>query len=68
MLKLDKLDNRAISEEIQEKLFSIIKNSKSDAQVFSDFRHGIFNALSINNLIKAINNKAFKVADSQVAT
>ncbi|PPR41468.1 MAG: D-beta-D-heptose 1-phosphate adenylyltransferase [Alphaproteobacteria bacterium MarineAlpha5_Bin12] len=68
LLKLDKLDNRAISEEIQEKLFSIIKNSKSDAQVFSDFRHGIFNALSINNLIKAINNKAFKVADSQVAT
>ena len=36
--------------------------------IFSDFRHGIFNGLSISNLTKAINKKTFKVADSQVAT
>ena len=36
-------------------LDSLVKKSNADAQIFSDFRHGIFNALSINSLTKAIN-------------
>ena len=45
----------------------IIK-SKSDAYVFSDFRHGIFNRDSISFLSSCIPPKSFKVADSQVAS
>jgi len=36
--------------------------------VFSDFRHGIFNAITIPELIKAIPDGVFRVADSQVAS
>jgi hypothetical protein len=36
--------------------------------VFSDFRHGIFNRDTIPHLTKALPPKAFKVADSQVAS
>ena len=68
LLKLDTLDNRAISQEILEELDRQIKQIKSDAIVFSDFRHGIFNALSVPVLTKAIPANKFKVADSQVAS
>jgi rfaE bifunctional protein kinase chain/domain/rfaE bifunctional protein nucleotidyltransferase chain/domain len=68
LLKLDTLDNRAISQEILEKLESFIKETPADAVVFSDFRHGIFNALSVPTLTKAIPTDIFKVADSQVAS
>jgi len=36
--------------------------------VFSDFRHGIFNKHTITDLIEAIPDGAFRVADSQVAS
>jgi sugar/nucleoside kinase (ribokinase family) len=36
--------------------------------VFSDFRHGVFNRRTIPKLIKAIPQRVFKVADSQVAS
>ena len=49
-------------------MVSFIKNSKAEAQIFSDFRHGIFNALSIKSLSESIPIKSFKVADSQVAS
>ena len=68
LLKVDKLDNRPVSEDIQDQLITLVKKSNADAQIFSDFRHGIFNALSINSLTKAIPNQIFKVADSQVAS
>ena len=68
LLKVDTLDNRPVSEDIQDKLVSFIKNSKAEAQIFSDFRHGIFNALSIKSLSESIPTKSFKVADSQVAS
>ena len=68
LLKLDTLDNRPISDEILQKLVKSIKISKSDAIVFSDFRHGIFNKLSTPYLIKAISKNIFRVADSQVAS
>jgi len=51
------------------KLFSnYIKKINTNAIIFSDFRHGIFNKKNIPHLSKQINNKTFKVADSQVAS
>jgi rfaE bifunctional protein kinase chain/domain/rfaE bifunctional protein nucleotidyltransferase chain/domain len=68
LLKLDTLDNRAISSFFENKISNYIKNNKSDAVIFSDFRHGIFNKNNISNYIKSIPLKTFKVADSQVAS
>ena len=68
LLKVDTLDNRAISHDIVEQLINRISNSDADAVVFSDFRHGMFNRLSVPELTRAIPEKAFRVADSQVAS
>jgi rfaE bifunctional protein kinase chain/domain len=68
LLKVDTLDNRPISEDIVETLTAEIRSSAADAVVFSDFRHGIFNRMSVPAFIDAIPPKAFKVADSQVAS
>lgn len=68
LLKVDTLDNRAISHDILEQLFKRISNSDADGVVFSDFRHGMFNRLSVPELTRAIPQKAFRVADSQVAS
>ena len=68
LLKIDTLDNRSISENIAEDLSSSISNTPCDAVVFSDFRHGIFNGLTIPELTKAIPENVYKVADSQVAS
>jgi len=68
LLKIDTLDNRSISDEIQRKLVDSIATIEADAVVFSDFRHGIFNRRTIPALIGAIPAGAFKVADSQVAS
>ena len=68
LLKIDHLDNRAMSDNILDTIVNNIKKFKGDAVIFSDFRHGIFNANSIPKLIDAIPDKMFKVADSQVAS
>ena len=68
LLKIDTLDNRTISDDIQARLTSAIANLNSNAVVFSDFRHGIFNRRTIPGLIDAIQPGRFKVADSQVAS
>ncbi|HUL90792.1 MAG TPA: PfkB family carbohydrate kinase [Burkholderiales bacterium] len=68
LLKVDTLDNRSISDEILERLAAAIRTEKSDALVFSDFRHGIFNRRTIPRLIAAIPPGVFRVADSQVAS
>jgi rfaE bifunctional protein kinase chain/domain len=68
LLKIDTLDNRSISDDIVEKLIKAIRDVPSDALVFSDFRHGIFNRRTIPRLVKAIPERVFKVADSQVAS
>ena len=68
LLKIDTLDNRAISHDILDQLINIISKSKADAVIFSDFRHGMFNRLSVPDITRAIPAKAFKVADSQVAS
>jgi rfaE bifunctional protein kinase chain/domain len=68
MLKVDTLDNRSISDKIVEQLKKQIAESNSQALVFSDFRHGIFNRGTIHHLTSAIPKGVFRVADSQVAS
>ncbi|MDK9723663.1 MAG: PfkB family carbohydrate kinase [Sterolibacteriaceae bacterium MAG5] len=68
LLKIDTLDNRSISENIMEKLIDQIGKTPSDAVVFSDFRHGVFNRLTVPSLVAAIPPNTFRVADSQVAS
>ncbi len=68
LLKIDKLDNRGISEEIIVKFKKFLKSTKADAVICSDFRHGIFHQGSTDKLISAIPKKSLKIADSQVAS
>lgn len=68
LLKVDTVDNRSISEKILKELTTQISKTKSDAVVFSDFRHGIFNPNTIPALIKSIPEGIYRVADSQVAS
>ena len=68
LLKVDKVDNHPISEKILNKIKNLIKKQKTDAIIFSDFRHGIFNKTSIPVLVSSIKKNIFKAADSQVAT
>jgi bifunctional ADP-heptose synthase (sugar kinase/adenylyltransferase) len=68
LLKIDTLDNSPISEEILQKLADSVRQSKAHAMVFSDFRHGIFNRVSVPVLTNSIPKGIFRVADSQVAS
>jgi rfaE bifunctional protein kinase chain/domain/rfaE bifunctional protein nucleotidyltransferase chain/domain len=67
LLKVDKLDNRPISEHEVDALKDELAKHKVDVVVFSDFRHGIFNKVTIPQLTEAIPAGATRVADSQVA-
>jgi rfaE bifunctional protein kinase chain/domain len=68
LIKVDTLDNRSISNKIVDRLKGQIQDTPTQAVVFSDFRHGIFNRGTIPTLTAAIPQGAFKVADSQVAS
>jgi rfaE bifunctional protein nucleotidyltransferase chain/domain len=68
LLKVDTLDNRTISDDIVKSIGKTVASTPSDAVVFSDFRHGIFNRRTIPSLVAAIPANTFKVADSQVAS
>ncbi|MEX2615889.1 MAG: PfkB family carbohydrate kinase [Alphaproteobacteria bacterium] len=68
LLKIDTLDNRPISERVLEEMSGSLRSSRADAVVFSDFRHGVFNATTIPTFIESIPKGAFRVADSQVAS
>ena len=68
LLKIDTLDNRQISPIIEKNISKSIKNTKADAVIFSDFRHGIFNKNTIPEFTKNIPSNCLKVADSQVAS
>ena len=68
LLKVDTLDNRAISAKHVEALKKRLGELKTDAVVFSDFRHGVFNRHNIPGLAAAIPAGVFRVADSQVAS
>jgi rfaE bifunctional protein kinase chain/domain len=68
LLKVDTLDNRSISDKITVRLKDQIKDTRTQAVVFSDFRHGIFNRETIPALTAAIPHGSYRVADSQVAS
>ena len=68
LLKVDTLDNRAISGRIAAQMRDHIAAAKAGAVIFSDFRHGVFNRSTIPALIGAIPKGTYRVADSQVAT
>ena len=68
LLKIDTVDNRTISDQQLKILMESVSTSSSDALVFSDFRHGIFNKRTIPKFISAIPKNSFSVADSQVAS
>jgi sugar/nucleoside kinase (ribokinase family) len=68
MLKVDRVDNRAISERILERMRTAVAGKKVDAHVFSDFRHGIFTRQTVPLLAAGIPDGGLKVADSQVAS
>lgn len=68
LLKIDTLDNHSVSEKIVKQLCAQVANTKTDAVVFSDFRHGMFNRGTIPDLVEAIPRGVFRVADSQVAS
>ena len=68
LLKVDTLDNQPISDEILQSIAKAVKETPTEAVVFSDFRHGVFNRRTIPTLVGAIPAGAYKVADSQVAS
>ena len=68
LLKIDTLDNKPVSDAIQSKIADNISSVPADCVVFSDFRHGIFNGMSIAPFSAAIPKKVYRVADSQVAS
>jgi rfaE bifunctional protein kinase chain/domain len=68
LLKIDTLDNRSISDAILGRIADAIGSVSAEAVVFSDFRHGLFNRRTIPELIAAIPEGAYRVADSQVAS
>lgn len=68
LLKVDTLDNRSISDDVLASLCHGVAETRCDAVVFSDFRHGVFNRRTIPKLIEAIPRSVYKVADSQVAS
>jgi cytidyltransferase-like protein len=68
LLKVDTLDNRSISDQILEDITEGVKQVPTDAVVFADFRHGVFNRRTIPELVQALPAGCFRVADSQVAS
>lgn len=68
LLRVDALDNRSISDATRQKIASCITHARCDAVIFSDFRHGLFNAQTIPALTDSIPAAVFKAADSQVAS
>ncbi len=68
LLKIDTLDNRSITNGVLKHLVDGVASNKSDAILFSDFRHGLFNKRTIPALVEAIPEGTYRVADSQVAS
>jgi rfaE bifunctional protein kinase chain/domain len=68
LLQVDTVDNRSISDPVVEKIATQISFTPAQAVVFSDFRHGIFNRRTVPELVEAIPDGVFRVADSQVAS
>jgi len=68
VLKYDRVDNRPVVGKALEQLQEALVASKADCFVFSDFRHGIFNRVTIRELTRCLPPGPLRVADSQVAS
>jgi rfaE bifunctional protein kinase chain/domain len=68
MLKVDKVDNRPVSDKTLAQFTKSISATTAEVVVFSDFRHGIFNPRTIPVLTASIPKGPLRVADSQVAS
>lgn len=68
LLKVDRVDNRPISEKIVSEFKSVLEQADVDAYVFSDFRHGIFSKQTIPELTASLRQGPLRIADSQVAS
>ena len=68
MIRIDTVDNKTIDAEVLAAMVRDLREAQSDAVVFSDFRHGIFNRATIPSFMAAVPAGTFTVADSQVAS
>jgi rfaE bifunctional protein kinase chain/domain len=68
MLRVNRLDNRPISDRALEQLKTSVAENRVDVVIFSDFRHGIFSRRTIPELTACLPAGALSVADSQVAS
>lgn len=68
LLKIDTLDNSSISDKILETMTRSVRETATEAVVYSDFRHGVFNRRTIQAFVEAIPDGPYRVADSQVAS
>lgn len=68
LLKVDRVDNRPISDKIAHHFTEALAATDVDAYVFSDFRHGIFSKATIPAMTGALKSGPLRVADSQVAS
>jgi rfaE bifunctional protein kinase chain/domain len=68
LIQVDYVDNAIVDKDNQHKISNLIKKTKSDCVVFSDFRHGMFNREIIHFYSGLINSSIVKVADSQVSS
>ena len=59
LLRVSKLDNTPIDENMAIEIAKKIKKSNSNGVIFSDFRHGIFSKRNINIFKKAIPKNKF---------
>ena len=68
MIRIDTVDNKTIDADVLAAMVTDLRAAQSDAVVFSDFRHGIFNRATIPSFMSAVPEGTFTVADSQVAS
>ena len=61
LLKIDELTNLSISTSTVDKIFKILKKDKKQILVYSDFRHGIFNNLTMPKFLEIANTKNLKL-------
>jgi rfaE bifunctional protein kinase chain/domain len=68
VLKYDRVDNRPVVGKTLDELQETFATTHADAFVFSDFRHGIFNRVTIPQLTQCLPKGPLRVGDSQVAS
>jgi rfaE bifunctional protein kinase chain/domain len=68
LIKVDTLDNSSITDTVLGQMTAVIRDAPTDGVIYSDFRHGVFNRRTIPEFVRAIPGRAYRVADSQVAS